>query len=294
MIDIDLYIEQKRSIINQAIRRYLPQTGPTTVIDAIRYSLEAGGKRLRPILVIAVAETIGADVSSTIDVACALEFIHTYSLIHDDLPAMDNSNLRRGKPTCHCVYGEAIAILAGDALLTRAFDTIAKYGMQEGREKKAIRIIAELANAAGTAGMIGGQVLDLEAEGSVPALAEIERIAMLKTGALLKAAIMSGAIAADASEKQQKTLAAYAGNIGPAFQIVDDLLDYESTAETLGKPAGADEIRAKATYPALFGSAEARKKAEDLYARAVVSLEDLNRPTALLSGLARIMVYRNK
>lgn len=293
MIAIDLYIEQKRNIINQAIRRYLPQSGPSTVIDAISYSLGAGGKRLRPILVIAAAETIGAEESSVIDVACALEFIHTYSLIHDDLPAMDNSNLRRGKPTCHCVYGEAIAILAGDALLTRAFEIMAIYGMQEGREKKAIRIIAELANAAGVAGMIGGQVLDLEAEGSVPALAEIERIAMLKTGALLKAAIMSGAIVADASEKQQESLAAYADNIGPAFQIVDDLLDYESTTETLGKPAGADEIRSKANYPALFGSAEARKKAEELYALAVASLEDLNRPTELLSELARIMVYRN-
>ncbi|MCJ7806375.1 MAG: polyprenyl synthetase family protein [Clostridia bacterium] len=294
MIDIDLYIEQKRDIINQAIRRYLPQAGPTAVIDAISYSLEAGGKRLRPILVIAVAETIGVEVNSAIDVACALEFIHNYSLIHDDLPAMDNSNLRRGKPTCHCVYGEAIAILAGDALLTRAFEIIAKYGMQEGREKKAIQIIAELAKASGVAGLIGGQVLDLEAEGSVPVLAEIERIAMLKTGALLKTAIISGAIVADASEKQQEALAAYADNIGPAFQIVDDLLDYESTAETLGKPAGADEIRCKATYPALFGAAKARQKAEELYALAVTSLKDLSRPTELLGELARIMVYRNK
>jgi geranylgeranyl diphosphate synthase, type II len=264
------------------------------VTDALKYSLGAGGKRLRPILTIAVAETIGAEDDSVIDLSCALEYLHTYSLIHDDLPAMDNSDLRRGRPTCHRVYGEAVAILTGDALLTMAFEIVAKYGMQEGREKKAIQIIAELASASGVSGMIGGQVLDLEAEGARLSLPEIERIAVMKTGALIKAAIVCGAIAADATLEQNKVLYTYANKIGPAFQIVDDLLDYESTTEELGKPTGSDQVRFKATFPAILGLEEARKKAENLYYQAITALEDLNRPAELLTGLAERMVFRTK
>lgn len=262
--------------------------------DALKYSLGAGGKRLRPILTIAVAETIGTVEDSVIDLSCALEYLHTYSLIHDDLPAMDNSDLRRGRPTCHRVFGEAVAILTGDALLTMAFEIVAKYGMQEGREKKAIQIIAELASASGVSGMIGGQVLDLEAEGARLSLPEIERIAVMKTGALIKAAIVCGAIAADATLEQNKALYTYANKIGPAFQIVDDLLDYESTTEELGKPTGADQVRFKATFPAILGLEEARKKAENLYDQAITALEELNRPAELLTGLAKRMVFRTK
>lgn len=293
MIDIEQYLEIKRKKINNELVLSLPQTGPASVIEAINYSVEAGGKRLRPILTIAVAETLGAEEDSVIALACALEYLHTYSLIHDDLPAMDNSDLRRGKPTCHRVYGEAIAVLAGDALLTLAFETIAKYGLREGRESKAIQIIIELAAASGVAGMIGGQVLDLEGEGAALTLPEIENIAVKKTGALLKAAIIIGAISADGTAAQKDALAAYADNIGPAFQIVDDLLDCESTTEDLGKPAGADQARNKATFPAILGIDEARKQAEYLYSRAVAALDDLDRPTDLLEALARCMIYRN-
>lgn len=293
MIDIEQYLEIKRKKINNELVLSLPQTGPASVIEAINYSVEAGGKRLRPILTIAVAETLGAEEDSVIALACALEYLHTYSLIHDDLPAMDNSDLRRGKPTCHRVYGEAIAVLAGDALLTLAFETIAKYGLREGRESKAIQIIIELAAASGVAGMIGGQVLDLEGEGAALTLPEIENIAVKKTGALLKAAIIIGAISADGTAAQKDALAAYADNIGPAFQIVDDLLDCESTTEDLGKPAGADQARNKATFPAILGIDEARKQVEYLYSRAVAALDDLDRPTDLLEALARCMIYRN-
>ncbi len=294
MIDIEQYLERKRKRINRALVEGLPQAGPASVIKAISYSVEAGGKRLRPILTMAVAETLGAEEESVIELACAMEYLHTYSLIHDDLPAMDDSDLRRGKPTCHRVYGEAIAVLAGDALLTLAFETIAKYGLREGLENKAIRVIAELGAASGVNGMIGGQVLDLEGEGAGLSLPEIEEIAIKKTGALLKAAIIIGAIAADATASQINVLAAYADKIGPAFQIVDDLLDSESTTEDLGKPAGADQARYKATLPAVIGIAEARKQAEDLYYQAVAALVDLNCPTDLLEGLAKRMVFRTK
>lgn len=274
------------------MKNYLPVTGPSAVYDAVLYSIEAGGKRLRPILTIAVAETIGADEDSVIDVACAMEYLHTYSLIHDDLPAMDDSNLRRGRPTCHCVYGEAVAILAGDALLTLAFETVAGYGIQKKEEKKAVQITAAMAAASGIKGMIGGQLLDLEAEGSDLSLTEIEQIAVMKTGALIKAAILCGAIAADTTAEQYKALSAYADKIGPAFQIVDDLLDYESTPEDLGKPTGADQSRSKATYPALLGVDKAREYAEGLYLEALEALAALNCPAGILAALAKKMVFR--
>ena len=294
MIEIGKYLEQEKAKIDRALAERMPRSAPAAVVDAMRYSLEAGGKRLRPILALAVAETLGAEDESIIDVACALEYIHTYSLIHDDLPAMDNSDLRRGKPACHRVYGEAVAILAGDALLTLAFETIACYGSRAGREKRAIRITGELAGAAGVEGMIGGQVLDLEAEGAAPDAAQVDKIAIMKTGALLRAAVVCGAIAANASEKQIKVLNAYASRIGPAFQIIDDLLDYESTTAELGKPAGADQILSKATYPALLGSEEARRRAEALYTDAVSALDKLDRPSGLLKELANKMIYRTR
>ncbi|MGM0688840.1 MAG: polyprenyl synthetase family protein [Bacillota bacterium] len=294
MIDIGQYMDQKKNIIDLALAERVPQSGPTIIIDAMRHSLEAGGKRLRPILVLAAADTLGSEDSSIIEVACALEYIHTYSLIHDDLPAMDNSDLRRGKPSCHRVFGEALAILAGDALLTLAFELVANYGRKYGREGKALEIITILAEAAGVTGMIGGQVLDLKAEGTEPTLEEIESIAEMKTGALLKAAVLCGAIAADATSKQLNSLNIYASNIGPAFQIIDDLLDYEGTTEELGKPAGVDQTRFKATYPALLGQAEARQRADLLYTEALKALDNLDCNSELLSGLAEKMIYRTR
>lgn len=272
----------------------MPPGGDSHVWEAMRYSLEAGGKRLRPILTIAVVETLGHESTEMMEIACALEYIHTYSLIHDDLPAMDNSDLRRGKATCHRVYGEATAILAGDALLTAAFELVARYGERKGRARKAIRIAAELAAASGVAGMIGGQELDLKAEGRAPDRESVIKIAMLKTGALLRAAVLCGAIAGEAGPAEEQALKTYAEAAGSAFQIVDDLLDYESTTEMLGKPAGVDQNRAKATYPAYFGIEEAKKEVQRLHGKALQSLAALNCSTALLEGLAAMMLFRSK
>lgn len=294
MIDIDLYLDRKKEKVNEALNLILDGTGAGAVAEAVRYSVIAGGKRLRPILALATAETLEAEEEAVIHVACALEFIHTYSLIHDDLPAMDDSDLRRGRPTCHRVYGEAAAILAGDALLTLAFETLSVYGMKEGYAERSLRIINELSEAAGVKGMIGGQALDLEAEGEQPTPAVVEEIASKKTGALLKAAVRCGAIAADASAPELETLTKYALSLGTAYQIVDDLLDREGTTAELGKPAGADSGKSKATYPAALGSKEARIKAEKLYGEAVSALQDLGRPTELLTALAGKLVFRTK
>jgi geranylgeranyl diphosphate synthase, type II len=292
MIDIDRYLENEKEKINKALGYYLPDNAPTAVISAMRYSLEAGGKRLRPILTIAVAESLGNLNQDLYTLACAVEMIHTYSLIHDDLPAMDNSNLRRGKPTCHRIYGDAVAILAGDALLTLAFQLVSQFGKGEERADQANRISAELAAAAGAAGMIGGQILDLEAEGSEPTLEQIERISELKTGALIRAAVISGAIASNASDQEINALAAYAESCGKAFQVVDDLLDLEGKREDLGKPAGADLARLKATYPALLGTDGAKRMAETLYHEAINALAPLSCNPEILTEIARKLVYR--
>ena len=292
MVNIDQYLQEKREIINVALLKQLPDQAPPALSEAMRYSLEAGGKRLRPILTLAAAETISDIDDNTVNLACALEYIHTYSLIHDDLPAMDNSSLRRGVPTCHCVYGDAMAILAGDALLTLAFETVAHYGQMEGNAVKAVNIGTQLSEAAGMSGMIGGQVLDLEAEGKDLTVQEIERISELKTGALLRAAVICGGIAAGATESELGKLKVYADNIGTAFQIIDDLLDCEGTTEELGKPTGADLEKAKATYPALLGTAKAREKAIELYDRSIKAVKELKYDTEILEELAKKMIER--
>ena len=262
MTDFTEYLGKQRERVNRALERLLPTRQPEIIYEAMRCSVEAGGKRLRPILTLAAAETFGADCDAVMEIACAVELIHTYSLIHDDLPAMDNSDLRRGKPTCHCVFGEAVAVLAGDALLTYAFELVARYGLERGCAREALQIGAELARSAGVAGMIGGQVLDLQAEGRVLELNELEQLDSLKTGALLQAAARCGALAAKATPAQLQALTGYASRLGLAFQIVDDLLDRESTAAELGKPAGSDQALAKATYPALLGEDAARRRAK--------------------------------
>ncbi len=294
MINIDQYLVEKKEIINGALKKCQPVSGPPAVREAMNYSLEAGGKRLRPILAIATAETFDYYDDEVIDVACALELIHTYSLIHDDLPVMDDSSLRRGKPTCHVIYGEATALLAGDALLTLAFEVLSSYGLKTKGTDKALRIIAELSKAAGVTGMIGGQVLDLEAEGQILSITEIETISAMKTGSLLRASVLCGALAAEAGDRALKQLDRYASKIGTAFQIVDDLLDIESSPEELGKPTGADRDRYKSTFPALLGPDKARIKAESLYNEALEALDSLDQTTDLLSGLAHKLVYRTK
>jgi len=292
MVNIDQYLQEKREIINVALLKQLPDKAPPALTEAMRYSLEAGGKRLRPILTIAAAETIGDIDDNIVNLACALEYIHTYSLIHDDLPAMDDSSLRRGVPTCHCVYGDAMAILAGDALLTLAFKIVATYGQVEGNAAKAVNITTQLSEAAGMSGMIGGQVLDLEAEGKDLTVQEIEIISALKTGALLRAAVICGGIAAGATDSELGKLKIYAGNIGTAFQIVDDLLDCEGNPEELGKPAGADMEKAKATYPALLGTTKAKEKAIALYEKSIIAVKELKHDTEVLEELARKIIER--
>ncbi len=294
MKGIDRYLEDKRLQVNAALKECLPRSGPAAVREAMRYSLEAGGKRLRPILALAVADTFGVEDESIMDVACALELVHTYSLVHDDLPAMDNSELRRGKPTCHRIYGDAVAVLAGDALLTLAFEVLSDYGRGEQRAQKGLAVLKELSAAAGVTGMIGGQVLDLEAEGRKLTLPEVENIARMKTGALLRASVTCGAIAAGVGSGDMDALKGYAFSIGTAFQVVDDLLDVESSAEELGKPVDFDRQRHKPTYPAVLGREEARMMAEKLYRQALSSLDNLSFPAGLLRELAGKLVFRDR
>lgn len=295
MLDLKLYLECERDRINRALESILlSMEEPSAVLPAMRYSVAAGGKRLRPLLTLAAAKTLGEESEQVLEVACAVEYIHTYSLIHDDLPAMDDSNLRRGKPACHRVFGEAAAILAGDALLTIAFERMALYGLKSGRERAALMISAELAQAAGAAGMIGGQALDLQAERRALTAEELERMHSLKTGAMIKAAVRCGALASEATAAELRALTGYGACLGLAYQIVDDLLDRESSAEELGKPSGADQIRAKATYPALLGDVAARKRAETLYRDSLVYLKSLGRPAEILRGLAERLIFRTR
>lgn len=293
--DPGVYLERQREAVEKALAALFEQRGglPAPLREAMRYSVTAGGKRLRPLLAMAAAETLGLSGERVMPVALALELIHTYSLIHDDLPAMDNSDLRRGRPTCHRVYGDAVAILAGDALLTLAFELTAAYGLREGRLEPALQIGLELARASGMEGMVAGQILDLEAEGKDVGPAELERIDRLKTGALLQAAVRCGAIAAGASPAQLKNLGHYGACLGQAFQITDDLLDLEGDAAVMGKETGADRARDKATFPALLGAAAARRRAEELYGAALNCLDELELPAELLRELARRLVYRN-
>lgn len=289
-------LEEQAGIVNQSLEQFLPspETYPTLIHQAMRYSLFAGGKRLRPVLVMAVARTVGEESVRVLPAACALELIHTYSLIHDDLPAMDNDDLRRGKPTCHRVYGEAIAVLAGDALLTLAFELMVCRALQQfipaGR---ILKTIGEIAGAAGTAGMIGGQVMDILAENAEIDSRTLEYIHRHKTGALYRAAVRAGAILAGAGESQLSALTEYAENLGLAFQIKDDILNVEGDDARLGKPAGSDKKNKKATYPVLFGMSTARAKAAYAAATAKESLRFFDHQADFLRAMADYVVNRD-
>ena len=294
MLDLEQYLQDSKAAIDQALMESLPLAVNSKVAAAMRYSVEAGGKRLRPLLCLATAQVLGAEQEAVIDVACALEMVHTYSLIHDDLPAMDDSDLRRGKASCHAVFGEAMAILAGDALLTLAFGKIAVYGQEEQQATKAVWIAYELAAAAGVKGMIGGQELDLLAEGKSLTLTEVEEIAALKTGALFSAAVRCGALAAGAGQFELEVLSSFARLTGKAFQIVDDLLDGKATAADLGKPVEADFKKVKATLPALLGAEAAQARADQLYQQATKELQKLGADAGLLQMLGHRLIYRDK
>ncbi len=286
------HLAQQRRLVDSELDRLVPTetTPPETIHRAMRYSLFAGGKRIRPILCIEAARAVSDVQDGVVPSACALELIHTYSLIHDDLPALDNDDYRRGKLTNHKVFGEAMAILAGDALLTLAFQVLAE--LPATGERKA-RLLAELATASGTVGgMIGGQVADLEGEGKPPDAQLLETIHRAKTGALLRASLRLGAICAGAAEEQYAALSRYGEHMGLAFQIVDDLLDVEESSEALGKTAGKDAAQQKITFPAVYGLEASRRMAQEECERAHQALALFGARAARLHELADYIVRR--
>jgi len=288
-------LAEGRILTDAALERLLPPATqyPSSIHAAMRHSVFAGGKRLRPILCMEAAQMVEGCVPNGVEeLGAALEMLHTYSLIHDDLPALDNDDLRRGRPTCHKAFGEATAILAGDALQTRAYEVLAR--LQCPAEAR-LAIIAEIARATGTIdGMIGGQVMDLEAEHVHPDAQTLEYIHRSKTGALLTASVVTGGMYAGASEAQGAGLRSFGENIGLAFQIVDDVLDVTQTSEQLGKTAGKDTAHDKATYPALFGVEASLKKADELVAQADAALEQFGERAATLREIAKFLVERKK
>ncbi|HWG59040.1 MAG TPA: farnesyl diphosphate synthase [Candidatus Acidoferrales bacterium] len=286
------FFEQDRALIEEALGRLLPEehVAPATIHRAMRYSVLGGGKRLRPILCLEAARLFNDDATAGIAIGCALEFIHTYSLIHDDLPALDNDDLRRGRATCHKVFGDAMAILAGDALLTLAFDTLANAPVEP---QRLIRVIAEIGAAAGTVGgMVGGQVADIEAERNSVNQEGLEYIHRSKTAALIRASVVAGAISSGAGDEEVECLRQFGENVGLAFQIVDDILDVEESSEALGKTAGKDEAQQKATYPALFGLEKSREIAADLGGNALKALDQYGERGARLRQLGELLVAR--
>ncbi len=289
-------LEAHRRTVEEALDRALPPetAWPATIHRAMRYSLFAGGKRIRPLLVLAAGEAVGGDTEELLRLACAVEMIHTYSLIHDDLPAMDNDDLRRGKPTSHKVFGEAMAILAGDALLTRAFHLLAEGGGNgdDDRLDRRREAAAILGAACGTTGLIGGQVQDLESEGQAIDAETLERLHRAKTGALIGACVRGAAVLAEADEADSRCLARYGAAVGLAFQVVDDILDATEGAERLGKTAGKDQAAGKATYVSVHGLDRARGMAAELLAEALEALGPLGERARLLRTLARLIVER--
>lgn len=288
-------LDESRSLVEESLDAMLPAgyVSPQNVHQAIRWSVFAGGKRFRPALLIASGQTFGASVESLLNTACALEMIHTYSLIHDDLPSMDDDDLRRGRPTCHVKFGEATAILAGDALQTLAFHTIAED--QRLTPEIRIQLIGELSRAAGTPnGMVAGQALDIEGEARDVIGAELEEIHRLKTAALIICSVRGGAIIAGASERDLDSVTQYATNLGLLFQITDDLLDVTATEKELGKTPGKDARSAKATYPALYGLDEARRAALNAHREACAALDSIDRRTDTLRQIADFTLNRSK
>jgi geranylgeranyl diphosphate synthase, type II len=290
--DLAAYLKEKQQIVEDALEKSLPIAQPEKIYQAMRYSLLAGGKRLRPILCLASCELIGGDLAIALPTACALEMIHTMSLIHDDLPAMDNDDYRRGKLTNHKVYGENIAILAGDGLLAYAFEYV---GLETKNvpAQRVLEVITRLGRTVGGTGLVGGQVLDLESEGKPDITTEaLTEIHTRKTGALLETSVVSGAILAGASSEDLQRLSTYAQNIGLAFQIVDDILDITATKEELGKTAGKDLQAEKATYPKLWGIEASREQAKQMIDKAIGQLSVYGEKAQALRAIALYIIER--
>jgi geranylgeranyl diphosphate synthase, type II len=289
------YLNDRRTLVDRALDDYFPEDGdePPEIFRAVRYSLMAGGKRIRPILCMAAAEAAGGKAEAVMTAACALEMIHTYSLIHDDLPAMDNDDYRRGKPTLHKVFGEAMAILAGDALLTEAFRLLSdRKRMPDMPAERILDVGLEIAEAAGCRGMVGGQVQDIRAEGVKADLDTLHAIHRRKTGAMLRVSLRAGAILAGAEDEALAALSDYGNRIGLAFQIADDILNVEGDPAVLGKGAGSDAARGKMTFPSLLGIEASRARAEELVLEAHASLASFDDRAAPLRAIARYILER--
>ena len=298
MFDLKAYLKAKQLAVDAALKELWndQESYPTPLVRAMRYSLEAGGKRLRPILCMAASEAVGGSEADVMPAACALELIHTYSLIHDDLPAMDDDDLRRGKPTCHKAFNEATAILAGDALLTAAFEVLAARGGDDhGVDSlKYLQVVYLIARASGYSGMVQGQMMDLSFEGKTIGREELERLQHYKTGALIEVSLRAGAILGGGSPEQIAALGAYGRHIGLAFQMADDILNIEGKPEMLGKAVGSDEALGKATAPSVMGLEGAKARAGELVESALAALRIFDMKGEPLAALARYVIERRK
>lgn len=294
-MDIKSYLARKKIAVDKTLKKLMPnqKAFPPAVHEAMSYSVFAGGKRVRPILAIAAAEALGAKTTDLLPVASSLELIHTYSLIHDDLPAMDDDDFRRGRPTCHKVYGEAIAILAGDGLLNMAFEVLS-----DTRRRKAVpanrllSIIKEISTASGVFGMVGGQVVDIQSEGKEIDLPTLEYIHTHKTGALIRSSVRVGALYAQAGKRQFAALTRYGELVGLAFQIADDILDITGKQEEIGKDVGSDLKKGKKTFPSFYGLEESRRRAAEVVRKALLTLKDFDRKADPLRELAKYIINR--
>jgi geranylgeranyl diphosphate synthase type II len=296
MFDLSAYIKNKNQQINVALEKILHDSQPSEpIVQAMKYSLMADGKRIRPVLCLAAAEAVGGKPQTVLPAACALEIVHTYSLIHDDLPAMDNDDLRRGKPTCHVAFDEATAILAGDALLTLAFQVLSSVQFTgENQASGWLKVIHIISTAAGYQGMIRGQMLDMASEGQHLTVDELKSMHALKTGALIEASLVCGALLADARKHQLEILKTYAQNIGLAFQVTDDILNVEGNPKEMGKAVGTDQLREKSTYPAILGLETSRQFAKNLVEKALQALEIFDKKAEPLRGLATYIIDRKR
>jgi len=296
MFDLKKYIQKKSRLVNDTLEQMVQNSqADETINKAMKYSLMAGGKRIRPALCLAAGEALGGNSQDALVAACAMEMIHTYSLIHDDLPAMDDDELRRGKPTCHVAFGEATAILAGDALLTMAFEILASVPFENGDQAaKWLQVIRIIAIAAGSRGMIQGQMLDIAAEGRRLSVRDLESMHRLKTGALIEASLQCGALLAEADQAQLELLKSYARNIGLAFQVAEDILNVEGNPALMGKAVGTDRLNQKNTYPSLLGLDASRQFAQKLIRQALQALEAFDNKAEPLRALATYIIERKR
>jgi geranylgeranyl diphosphate synthase type II len=296
MVELKAYIKQKNLMIDAALEKMIQASATSpTLVRAMGYSLMAGGKRIRPVLCLAACEAVGGRAENALTAACALEMIHTYSLIHDDLPAMDDDELRRGKATCHIAFDEATAILAGDALLTLAFEVLSSVSLtDETRAVQWLQVIQLISQAAGFRGMVQGQMLDIASEGLNLSADELETMHRLKTGALIEASLDSGALLGGADQRQKDLINSYARKIGLAFQVADDILNVEGNPVVMGKSTGTDRLRKKSTYPSVLGIQASREFAEKLVQESLQALETFDKQADPLRAIARYIIERNR